>query len=181
MLYHITYHYTTALHINHLIFLHTLLFGMMLSVSAAGVWELTVAVVALFVAYICLLFTARRSLLALPYCLFVSLLATSAWIVREELSRGFRPWQILLVGLGIVLTSFAVQLYGHAKYEEFEAPPNLWHGFVAAPILEYTSFLFRLGALTEMKEMVMKEAEAARAEARATKEARTTGEMTLND
>lgn len=169
MLYHVTYHCTTALHVNHLIFLHTLLFGMWLSFSAAGLWELLVAAVALFVAYICLLFAAHRPLLASPYCLFVSLLATGAWFLREALARSLQPWQVLLIGLGIILASFTVQLYGHAKYEEFEAPPNLWHGFVAAPILEYASLLFRLGALTEMKQGVMQEAEAARAEARESK------------
>ena len=49
------------------------------------------------------------------------------------------------IGLGVILFSFICQLIGHSYHEEFKVKPNLFHGFIAAPILESTSLVYRIG------------------------------------
>ena len=59
-----------------------------------------------------------------------------------------------------------MQILGHCMFEEFHSPPNLLHGFVAAPLLEFVSLVFRLGFLAELRVEVDREVEKIRADAR---------------
>ena len=104
---------------------------------------------------------------ALPYVGVIAGLCFAAWEVRGAilaLADG-SAYSVALVGTGIVLTSFTAQLLGHALHERFQAPPLLMHGFVAAPVLEFVSLLFRLGALPELYAEVLAEVASVRAEA----------------
>ena len=82
---------------------------------------------------------------ALPYACLVGLLgalASELAAARSMSDDGSAQinWQATLTGVALVLMSFVAQLAGHALHEEFAAPPHLFHGFVAAPLL----ILFRL-------------------------------------
>jgi hypothetical protein len=60
-------------------------------------------------------------------------------------------WGVMLIGFGFWFMSFMLQLTGHAIFEEFEAPMLPWHGFVAAPILEWCCFCYRIGMACNYK------------------------------
>lgn len=75
------------------------------------------------------------------------------------------PWhwaEVLALGFGLIIASFMCQLVGHARYEKYSAPPHLFHGFVAAPILEFVSLVFRLGGLKDTRVAVYATADKAR-------------------
>ena len=55
------------------------------------------------------------------------------------------PYALVLVSLGVVFVSFICLLVGHRMHEEFQAPPLFFHGFIAAPALEWITFLYRVG------------------------------------
>ena len=60
---------------------------------------------------------------------------------------------MVLISLAVIILSFSFQLIGHFYCEKFIAKPDLWHGFVAAPILEWVSFLFRVNLLPELADV----------------------------
>ena len=67
LVYHLVYHHTLALHINHLIFLHTYLFGMLLLLSSSTLWPVLASASAMYACYILTLTHAVGLLLVLPY------------------------------------------------------------------------------------------------------------------
>jgi hypothetical protein len=158
MRYHWAYHWTLSLHLNHMIFLNTYLFSVFLVAASSGYWQVPAALAAAYSLYVVVL--ARW--VGAPYVVLVGLLASGAWLLRLALAGDFvearpplalagsgvrlEPWQILLVGVGAMLGSFICQLVGHARTELLIAKPHLFHGFVAAPALEWVSFLYRCGA-----------------------------------
>ena len=68
MTFHLVYHYTLPLHLNHLVFLHTYLLGVLVCISSGGVWSAVWAAAATYAAYAVLL--ARWA--ALPYAAVVA-------------------------------------------------------------------------------------------------------------
>jgi hypothetical protein len=140
--YHLMFHHSLALHINHMIFLHTFLFGVLLcsSLNAAALISVTAA------------YTLYASIIIRPakfyfiYILVPGILALSAVICEDYISTKFstQKWLVGAAGSAIILSSFAFQLMGHALHEELFAPPNIFHGFLAAPILEFQCFIFRM-------------------------------------
>ena len=161
MRYHWAYHWTLSLHLNHMIFLNAYLFSVFLVAASSGYWQVPAALAAAYGLYVVVL--AGRWVGA-PYVVLVGLLASGAWLLRLALAGDFdvgeagsgagegagvklEPWQILLVGVGAMLGSFICQLVGHARTERLIAKPHLFHGFVAAPALEWVSFLYRCGAI----------------------------------
>lgn len=151
--YHLIYHYSFMLHVNHLIFLHTYLFGMLLLLASSTEWLVLAGTTAVYAMYVIVL-TQR---LALPYVAFVGGLAAAAWELQRWLSIAVElaPWMVALIAVGVVLSSFICQLVGHAVHERFQAPPAILHGFVAAPPLEYVSLLGRLGFCPSLMRDVM--------------------------
>lgn len=104
---------------------------------------------------------------ALPYTVVIGCLALGAWAARGALimDTGLHDWGVALAGLGLVLGSFCAQLLGHALCERFEAPPHLFHGFVAAPVLESLSLQMRLGWMAALRTEVYAEVDRIRDEA----------------
>ena len=163
MVYHLIYHNSLGIHINHMLFLNTYLFGVFLIVASSGLWQLVVAVAALYALYAVVLTRG----IALLYGVAIFGIAAGAWfLVDTTATAAFHSWYYAFVGLGVVLVSFVLQLVGHAIHEEFKAPPLLKHGFVSAPVLEYVSFLFRLGLCPARYKAVTDTVERVRAEAR---------------
>eukprot|EP01123_Difflugia_compressa_P004501 TRINITY_DN15931_c0_g1_i1.p1 TRINITY_DN15931_c0_g1~~TRINITY_DN15931_c0_g1_i1.p1 ORF type:complete len:137 (-),score=8.25 TRINITY_DN15931_c0_g1_i1:10-369(-) len=72
-------------------------------------------------------------------------------------------WHLLLIYLGYVILIFGLQLIGHWLHEDFESPIFPWHGFVAAPPLEYMALLHRI--FRNKYEQVWKEVEDMRRQA----------------
>lgn len=143
LFYHLMFHHSTSLHINHMIFLHTFLFGALLC-SSTNIISL-VLITVIFAMYASVII--RPLLFTAIYILGILILSLTAFYLEAYLSSSstyeLKKWVIAVIGGGIVLTSFMFQLLGHALYEELVAPPNLIHGFLAAPILEFQCFLYR--------------------------------------
>jgi uncharacterized membrane protein YGL010W len=97
----------------------------------------------------------------MPYAAFVGGAGYGCWELSQWLcaAHGWAQWQVTLLGLGTVLASFTFQLVGHALHEDFSAPPLLFHGFVAAPLLEYMSLVFRIGGLPTLRADVFRAVE----------------------
>lgn len=162
MHYHLCYHHSTPLHYNHLVFLNTYVFGVLLACASVSTTS------CLPVCFVACAFASYPLLLALkpphaatmapyfapcvaPYAAFCCVMGWGAWALADTMAgAGAGPSSVALAGLGIVLGSFAAQLCGHARWETFAAPPHLFHGFFAAPTLEYISLLFRLGCLPKL-------------------------------
>lgn len=152
--YHRVYHYSLALQLNHLVFLHTYLAGVLLLLAAAsqalcGGPLILVLSSATYVAFVGAFLRVPGA--AAPYCALLVALAAGAWELHSWLAAASpvaAPWwaEPWAVGAGIVLGSLSCQLVGHALHEEFLAPPAPVHGFFAAPPLEWLSLLCRLGA-----------------------------------
>lgn len=130
LFYHLVFHHSTPLHINHMIFLHTNFISLVL-------------VTVIFSMYACVII--RPLHFTALYTLGILVLAAVAFVFEAYLSSTYdlQKWAIGAIGGGVVLASFVCQLLGHALYEDFTASPNLIHGFLAAPILEFQCFLYR--------------------------------------
>ena len=165
MIYHLIYHHSLALHVNHLVFLNTYLFGIWLLLAAADPiagW----AAAAAYAVYA----TALAGPLGGLFGLLQVAAAYGATALHTALltdGGGWAPWEVVMLGVGLVLGSFMAQLAGHASSEAFIAPPHLFHGFVAAPILEWVGLAFRLGALPALRRDVLAEVATARGSAAA--------------
>lgn len=159
--YHRTYHHSRALHYNHLLFLHTYLFGTFLLLAAAG--QLVVAAGSLVYASYTLLLTRAALPSMLTYCAFLLALAGIAWHV--SLRCGGPASTVAWTATGIIIGSFACQLVGHAWHEAFVAPPALAHGFLAAPPLEVLVLMERLGVQPTLHGAVLRRVRELRTEA----------------
>lgn len=138
LVYHMTFHFSLELHINHMIFLHSYMFGIF-TISSLGGW-LSLFMAALpFLLYT--IFIIKPVIGAGFYICVVSGLAVAAEVFGNYIATS--DWMTAVIGLGIVLISFCCQLAGHAFYEDYFAPPALLHGFIAAPILEFQCFLYK--------------------------------------
>ena len=128
-------------------FLHTYVLGVFICAAAALRFPLVAAVASLYAMYIMGL-TRRRPLLGAAYCVaFLGPLAYAAVVLEALLEQQLDNSRAAAAGAGlaIVLGSFMLQLLGHCLHERFQAPLSLLHGFVAAPPLEWISFLLRCG------------------------------------
>jgi len=156
MIFHRCYHYSVALQLNHLLFLNLYVLGVLMIAASFGGWSSVCTIMAIYASYA--VYLAR--LQALPYLCLVGLLAVYATeLAARSGSQQSYNWEAALTGLWIVFGSFLAQLAGHALFEEFAAPPHLFHGFVAAPLLEFVSLLFTLGFLPALREAVDLEVE----------------------
>lgn len=164
MVYHRIYHYSWKIALNHLLFLNTYVLGVMLTVESCGGSIALYTVSSLYAAYS--LVMSRGA--ALPYAGCIAMLCSGAQLATKALrSAGLdHAWEVLCLGLSVVLLSFMAQLAGHAFHEDFSAPPDLFHGFVAAPVLESISLQMRLGLMPQLKSQVDREVQRVRSEAR---------------
>ena len=154
--YHYVYHYSFALHLNHMIFLHSYLFGVILAFAAAplprvfveqfgaefSAWMFPAAFSTAYLAYSMLLNGIVRG--GSYGCVIASILSGAVYFRNETLEH-LDGGMCALIAVGFILASFACQLIGHAIHEKFKASPNLMHGFIAAPVLEWRMLFYRLG------------------------------------
>ena len=166
LIYHLTYHYTVGIHINHIIFLQTYLYGwaVVFCSPPLAVPILLLVIMILLALYSILLVKGPG---CLPFLFSLTLVSVCGYFTKQALADHAHvdDGYIALIGLGIVLASFIFQLLGHAMFEEFMAPPSLMHGFIAAPVLEGMSLLFRLGFYPDLARTVYAKVEAVRARA----------------
>ena len=165
MVYHLTYHHSLALHINHLVFLNTYLFGVWLLLSAVHPVCCWVAISG----YTLYSLRVAGWALGLPFGLLQGASGYGAIAVHAGALVAWRwtTYEVAGLGFSLVIGSFLAQLAGHAASEAFVAPPHLFHGLVAAPLLEWVSLGFRLGALPVLRQEVGTEVAAARSAATA--------------
>ena len=158
MVYHLIYHYSFGLHINHMIFLFTYILGILLAMSAGG-WILTALGTSLLIMYA--MYVVKD--MSIPFMFIVIGLNYLVRVIDEGyFMQDEGSTNKLLTALAICLGSFFVQIAGHIVFEDYQAPPSLMHGFVAAPVLETVSLQFRLGCFKERRKEVYDEVDAVR-------------------
>ena len=143
MRYHLICHRSKSIHVNHLIFLNLSLGVFRVQSSALRVLVLTL----LFGAY------ATYSIVLVGIAVMLMCFCWAvAWHGRRHEYRTADVKRMVRAPPGsVVLFSFSAQLLGHYFFETIHAKPNLFHGFVAAPTLEYVSFLLRHGFMPRLR------------------------------
>ena len=170
-MYHLTYHFSISLHINHLCFLQSYLLAAFTVLHSFGLavgsdTVATVLPVALGLALAAYTVRLGGFLCAVPYCAVIGGIVYSA----TEFAAPFfasHPMgavggdgngddkqvgsaaAVALGGLALMLSSFMVQLAGHAAFEVYQSPLDLMHGFFAAPPLEWLALLARVERLVQ--------------------------------
>ena len=78
--------------------------------------------------------------------------AILAWWVATSSSAlgGVKRSTLALASAGGAVASLVLQLIGHWLFEPITAPPDVFHGLVAAVALEYFSLVVRLGLAHEV-------------------------------
>ena len=155
ILYHLVYHYSLSLHINHLVFLHT--YGIGIGVLTLGVSSfLSFLILFSYCIYILLLSSSglkknKGLLYGLLYIgSFVTVQIFAVYSIAEAVNE-FQKIETVALGLLIILVSFMMQLVGHCLHENFATEPHLVHGFIAAPFLEFISLLIRCKIINTYK------------------------------
>lgn len=172
--FHLTFHRSRAIHVNHLFFLHTYVWGMFMLSSACHPWFAVLWPVCWSSTEACLPgelggmlrrftwgWSARwpsarsgsRTRAVAPAAACLAVVAAP-----ERIGARFSPpcctWRhpasfgvlgLPSLGAGIALLSFGRQLAGHALHERLVSPARLFHGFIAASPLEMVAFFLRLG------------------------------------
>ncbi len=149
------YHRSLGLHVNHLLFLHTYTLSVFLLLHTVPLPAPLAALPPMaFFAALCAYTLFLDAWRGAPYCLLLVYLAWvagqwSAGVWLDDAAQSLLPWAPLrpVLLLLCILSSFALQLTGHAMFEIFQAPAIALHGFFAAPPLEWFALLARLGLL----------------------------------
>eukprot|EP00662_Eupelagonemidae_sp_cell21_P037761 gene37761-10267_t len=81
MVYHRVYHYSLALHLNHLAFLNTYLFGVAVLLAASRLWEVPAGVGGCYAVWMVAVTRGR----ALPYAAVVGGIGYGAWAAHAAL------------------------------------------------------------------------------------------------
>lgn len=159
MIYHLTYHSTRSLHINHLIFLHGYMLAVFVACACAsrpGSVASAVAVgvpASIVVAYSELLggkivarIPAASGILLCGFQPLITIcLAAAAWWIAGYPLAGVSRVVLGASALGVSVGCLIAQVIGHKLNEPVMASPNLFHGFIAAVVLEWFSLVIRLG------------------------------------
>lgn len=141
MYYHMTFHFSKRIHINHAIFGHLYLLGVFLLFDAIN-WIANVIVCAIYCALF--LFIFRFNIIAWIYAVIIALVAFSAHALHEYYLSNMDEYVAFIVGGSCVIFSLLSQQIGHLIHEKYKAPISLFHGFVAAPFLEFMSYFILL-------------------------------------
>jgi hypothetical protein len=135
LIYHLTYHGSQGIHINHLIFSAGYVFGIML-LALSIQFEVALAILALYTWYC----VKMEYYLGMTYSTVLVVLFMVAFLVWYMILDRKPAYYLLL---GIILGSLVCQLIGHRIHENVQASPNILHGLVAAPFLEWCSLFYR--------------------------------------
>ena len=175
--YHLIYHYTLSLHVNHMLLLHTYQLGLLLFVSAisfvgvkhdssSGINDYShYYPLYIFSGFLCIfeIIFSRCTLYGWSHVILVLLPLT---ILAQYLFNGIlQQWNLycgIIASLVTILSSLILQVIGHASFEEFQAPPAISHGFLAAPVLEWACFWLRIFPNNEIWDDVENERRCAR-------------------
>lgn len=143
--YHLVYHHSLLIRVNHLILLPTYLLGVFLCCSAnpyllsAAFTVLSLHSTKLSLRYgLVFIVVVLLPLSGIALVLHSSTLLTSVAASLPLLSGGTAIAPSLVAGCAVVLSSLLLQLAGHAIFEDLQATPNLVHGLILAPFLECT-------------------------------------------
>ena len=174
VVYHLVYHWTLKLHVNHLMLLHAYQFSVMLMVSAVGG---EICAIVIFCLFALVEILVARSLFGISHvlCLLgpLGLLAYWTSLALEEpvavvcSSKGGVCTKLFIAACGFAaaIISLLLQLAGHALWEEYQAPASPLHGLVTAPVLEWVSLWLRVtgdrcpGLPSHLKEIWQESAE----------------------
>lgn len=125
LLYHLVYHYSIFTHINHLILLNVYLAAVLSLAGTIGGATIG-AILGVYAIFL-------GEHLSIPY------LGVLYGLYRISIFIDWNIWYKLVV----IPVSLILQLLGHWIFEDYQAPPSLIHGFIAAPILEWLALVKR--------------------------------------
>jgi uncharacterized membrane protein YGL010W len=134
--YHLVYHRSPGIHINHLIFGQTYLFGATLLLLSLGTLYPSLAAMVTYVSY-CVRMEYYLGMSYSTVILVVYFAAFSLWAFVLDRKPAY------LLSIGIMVTSLLCQVVGHQVYELYQASPNLLHGLYSAPFLEWCGLWYR--------------------------------------
>ena len=147
IIYHLIYHNSIKLHINHLLLLHFYIFGIFFATTAASSTENNVINVLVTVAALLSIFEiifTRCNLYGVSHVIFVIVpLVVAAHYLNETTRTYLTSYETVGIGLGIALFSLLLQIAGHKLWEDFQANAAVTHGLIAAPVLEWTCIFVR--------------------------------------
>jgi len=153
IVYHLIYHNSIQLHANHLFLLHVYQLGLLTLVACLP----SICLGTLYTAYYCVplyvaslalcmfeILFARGTVYGWTHSMLVVLPLTAAAQYISEIMVEQWNYIAILICLGVIVVSLLLQVLGHVLYEEFQAPPANSHGFLAAPVLEWTCLWLRV-------------------------------------
>ena len=147
MYYHMTYHHTFSIHINHAILLHLYLFGLFLILVAV---HKIMAIV--FMVIYCSLFIVifRGNIIGWLYTIIIFAIGFLAYFIFESYLKPsyfdvkYNVGIPYIIGACCILFALLLQQLGHTIFERFLPPISLYHGFIAAPFLEFMTYFVLL-------------------------------------
>lgn len=135
--YHIVYHGSEGIHLNHLIFLHTYVLGVFLLSISISI-QFSLVLLTLYIGYI----MKMEYYLGVTYTTILFILYAMAYGIWSQIFASQSTYAIVASFI-LIIASFVCQLIGHRLYEKVQAAPNLWHGLWSAPFLEYSALIYR--------------------------------------
>lgn len=147
MYYHMTFHHSSLIHINHIIFLHIYLFGLFLVFIT--IHELFAFIMILLY---CLLFIMifRFNIISLLYSIIIiGIGLLTHYIYQQYLSPphfdvNYKNGIPYIIGISTIIFALLSQQFAHCCCEKFTPPTSLYHGFIAAPFLEFMTLFILL-------------------------------------
>ena len=139
--FHLTYHSSILIHINHGIFCHTYLFGLFLLFASIS---FTVNMSFLVVYIIITLFTLGFNIPSLLYLPILIAFSFMAQIVHDNYLIGLISFIFpYIVAVGLIFISLIMQQISHCCYEKYHPKMDfitLYHAFIASPFLQWMTF-----------------------------------------
>lgn len=142
MYYHMTYHHSKSIHLNHLIFLHIYLFGLFLNLVAIDKIGY-VASICILLYCILNLIIFRLHFISWLYSIiiisigFLSYISYHFYLKPSQFDVNYKEGIPFIIGFSLMLLALISQEFGHLCFEKFLPPTSLYHGFIAAPFLEF--------------------------------------------
>ena len=142
-----TFHFTKGIHINHAVFLHLYLLGEFLVMDSVN-WIANLTACAIYCALF--LFIFRFNIIAWIYVAIVAAISFAShslhqyYLQPSDFDTSFNQFLPYIVGFACMLFALVSQQIGHCLFEKYLPPMSLFHGFVAAPFLEFMAYFVLL-------------------------------------
>eukprot|EP01084_Bolivina_argentea_P104615 187309_1 len=148
MYYHMSFHHSIWIHINHAIFCHIYLFGIFLLLTSVH-WIANVIGCVLYI--ILFFFIFKLNIVSWIYAPVVSVIAFTAYWMHQFYFKpsnfsevSYNQYIPYIFSGSFILFALLNQEIGHLLFELFLPQMSLYHGFIAAPFLEFMTYFILL-------------------------------------